>query len=74
MIFTVCQITQAGLDARENQLDDQDRKLSSPGSQPGERNHDRGVVKGMFVNRDREPVSCFVNRGRELWEIYGDLS
>ena len=34
-------------------------------SQPGDRDHDLGVKKGMFRDRDREPVSCFVNRGRE---------
>ena len=35
-----------GLDARENQLDDHKRELTSPGSQPGDREHDRGVTKG----------------------------
>ena len=48
-------------DTRENHLGDHDRELSPPGSQPGERDHDRGVTKGMFRDRDRKPVNCFMS-------------
>ena len=39
----------SGLDARENQLDNDERKLSSPGLQPGDREHDRGSRRGCVV-------------------------
>ena len=34
-------------------------------SHSGDRDHDLGVKKGMFCDRDREPVSCFVNMDPE---------
>ena len=61
-------------DVHENQLDDHDRDPSSTGSQPGDRDHVRGVMKGMFRGRDCEPVNYFATRCRELWGICGDPS
>ena len=53
------QTTFAGVDARENQLDDHDRELSSPGSQPVTVTKTVGSRRWMFRDRDREPVNCF---------------
>ena len=50
-------------DARDNKLDDHDRELSSPGSQPVTVTMTVGSRRWMFRDRDREPVSCFLTRG-----------
>ena len=59
-------------DICENQLDDHDRELSSPGSQPVIVTTTVGSRRRIFRDRDRKPVNSFVTRGSFGFDFFQD--